>query len=251
VYNDAGWLIVGDVEFLNRYYANQMTSYVPMTAQDRQEQINLMRQTYSNSPVSLIKAQNQATTVLSQEFDKALDQFGIHLSALQIGKYTFKALHDRTMAIKEPGVVRLMHVPSISFFTDGQDQYMAQMFGGKSPFLPSTGVTGRMIPSVVSYDMISTYLDGDIQFKANKDCPISFFAYMRAGVRIKPKMFPFMLKIQFNSATANPSYDPMDPTSSPYIYGDVYNLNCGCMQTLRKVELNLDQWLSPTYSLPL
>ncbi len=248
IYNDPGWILVGDVEFFDRYYANQITNYIPNTAADRQEQINLMRQSYSSKPVSLIRAQNEKDTILSNQFDQQINKYGIKLSSLQIGKYTFKALHDRGLSNKNPGVVRLMHIPSIAYFTDAQDEYMGKIFGRETPFLPSSSVRGQMLPSIVSYDMISSYIDGDIHFKANRDCPISLFSYMRTGVRIKPKMFPFMMKIQFNSAIANPSYNPADPLSSPYIYGDVYNLNCGCMKALRTTELTLEPWLNPAYT---
>ena len=60
-----------------------------------------------------------------------------------------------------------------------------------------------------------------------------------------------MMKIQFTSVTANPSYNPVDPTSPVYIYGDVNNLNCGSMRAARLVEMNLDQWLNPTYTNPI
>ena len=168
--------------------------------------------------------------------------YGIRMSQLQIGRYKFRALHDRALAILEPGVIRLMYVPDITFFTDNQDAIMESIFGGKSPFMPATAAMGKLIPNIFTYNMQNVNLNGVNQMMANMDCPMSWGAYLRAGVHLEAVNIPASLKIRLNALKANPAYDGNPVNGDPYIKTNLYDLDCGCMKQRKNAEVTLERW---------
>jgi hypothetical protein len=238
-YTDAGWMMVGDIEGLDGIYKSRFFNQLAFNQDGIEARNTAVGLTYDNSPVSLFSDdKNNAPNArkLKNEFDRMANDYGIQMAKLQIGKYTFRALHDRALADLEPGVIRLMYIPDITFFTDNQDDTMDGIFGGMSPFMRASAITGRLAPNIRSDNYLPVHLNGKIQMMSANDCPMSWYAYMRAGVHIKARNLPRSIKITLNSLKPNPG------AGDPYIKDTIYALDCGCMRAKKDVINTLETW---------
>lgn len=245
-YTDGGWLMVGDIEGMEGIYRSRFTNTLAFNPDQIQERNDRIGFTYDDAPVSIF-AENSSNAAnarkLNNEFNRMGNDYGIRLGKLQIGKYKFRALHDRGLAAIEPGVIRLIFVPDITFFTDNQDATMDGIFGGSAnnPFLRASAVEGRLSPNIVSYNYAPAHLNGKMQMLSANDCPMNWTAIMRAGVFLKPVNLPRSIKITLNSLKSNPTYDAQNPaTGDPFIKDTIYALNCGCMTEKKRVIDSLD-----------
>lgn len=244
-YSAPGWMIVGDVKSLKELSESRKLNFAPMTLGDRVDQLNQFGETFSVKSSSLFRSANTvAQRNMINEFDGLLDSFNIEMFEMQIGKYTFKAIHDRYMEMTEPGVVRLMYIPDIMFFTDNQDEVMrniSNMLGiSNSLFAPASASATKLIPSVISRDLIDTYVNGQTITMAKDDCPFNLYGYLRAGVFYSPRNISTNLKIRFNARIANP--DATLPTDPATIKVPLDRLGCGCNAVHRDIVNGLDNW---------
>ena len=239
-YSDPGWLMVGDVEGLEGIYNSRFINTLAMNEDSIQQRNDRIGFTYDDTPISLFAGNSANAKTLNNEFNRMGNDYGIKLAKLQIGKYKFRALHDRGLAALEPGVIRLMYVPDITFFTDNQDAMMDSIFG-TSPFMRASAIEGRLSPNIYSYNYAPAHLNGNVQMMSSYDCPMSWGAYMRAGIYLKARNLPRSIKITLTSLKTNPIYNASVPsTGDPFIKDSIYGLNCGCMTQKKRLIDSLD-----------
>lgn len=254
-YTDPGWVMVGSIKPLAQMFASQdLNSFLPVSLEGAQQQRDMYAQTYqpglgrdsgfSVMPASLFKDPgNGALKKLNNEFDMAKGTMGIEMYKVNIGRYSFRAIHDRMMDYLEPGVIRLMYIPDIEFITDDFDDRAAGVFGGKSPFSKATALEGRLLPSIRSFDAQTAMVNGMYVPQSYRNCPMSFHAYMRAGIHLNARSFPGLLKLRFVFCKENPLFgDPLHPTAPATIKTSIYESGIGCIKASRNVELALDTW---------
>jgi len=244
-YNSPGWMLVGDIKGLQSIYESRLANFAPMTLSDRQDQLMQFGKSFKVTNRSIFRsANNEAGRAAINEFSTSASSFNIQLVDIQLGSYTFRGIHDYQMARTEPGVMRLMHIPDITFFTDNQDEVMGGVanmlgLGNMSPFAPASAVINRLVPSVISRGMSTTYINGDERFMAKDDCPFNLYGYMRAGVFLSPENISRSLKIRINARIANPDTSPTAPAT---IKVPINELGCGCARTHYDIVEGLDSW---------
>jgi hypothetical protein len=240
-YTDPGWLLVGDIEGLDELYNSRETNFLNLSQADNQASLRANARTYSNTPVSLFSSANSQTAVdLNNEYNKMGSNYGIKTSVLQLGPYKFRSLHDRLGALLEPGVIRLIYMPDIKFFTDNLDANMNSIFGGNNPFLPASSVQGRLQPVIYTNDLQNVQVNGVNKFMAKNNCPLSWQAEMRAGVHMGPVNIGRSLRITLNMKKPNPNFGAEGEEA--FIYGQIWDLDCACMKARKNVEVQLDTW---------
>lgn len=240
-YSNGQWLLVGDTGALKGVIDARRANFMPDTRQDRIDQLDQFSYTRN---VSIFSSQNTGKAAdMSNEFRDMANRMGIELDEFQLGEYKIKGLYDEMLAFMEPGVMRLMFIPDIHFFTDSLDE-MTQDMLGMNPYLPATAVKGKLIPSIVSQDIARVYLNGEIKDMVKNNCGFQFFSYMRAGVALSPNNASKWLKIRITGKKENPAYaGGANPLVPQYIKVPYYELGCGgCEDAYRRLRDNFQTW---------
>jgi hypothetical protein len=245
-YNDATWVLVGDVKPWKSLLAarNLNVAPVPTTMAGVKENLGMYAATYGADETTYLgEAEMQKNAFL-----KKVSDAGLEMCTLPLGKYNIRALHDDVLAALEPGVLRLIPLTDIEMFIDSQDDQIGSLFGGESPFLQASASDTRLMPSLVSYNTLPTMVNGQIKTMVDHDCGFSLFAYIRFGVNLYPTNISKWLKISLNYVKPNPAYTP-NGTEPEVIRGNIYDMpGCGCLGGDQKMMYEIDTFFNTEYS---
>lgn len=240
-YDNGQWYMVGDTGALKGVIDARKTDFQPNSMDGRIDQLKY----FYTEGVSIFSSQNTSADAknLSNQFKDEANRMGISIDEFQLGKYKFKAIYDQMLAYMEPGVIRLWYIPDIHFFTDCKDE-MTQDMLGMQPYLPATAIKGRLIPSIISKDLASHWINGDIKNMVRDNCGFQFFSYMRAGVYLSPNNMSRLLKIRIVGIKENPRFaggtNPLEPE---FIKVPYWELGCGgCALAMRNVAATFETW---------
>lgn len=240
-YSNGGWMLVGDTGALKGVIDARRADFMARGLNDRIDQLNQFSYTRN---VSIFSSQNTGKAAdLSNEFRDMANRMGIELDEFQLGNHKIKGMYDERLAFTEPGVMRLMFMPDIHFFTDSLDEMTEDMLGSNQ-YLPATAVKGKLIPSIVSQNIARTYLNGEIKDMVKDNCGFQFFTYMRAGVALSPNNSSKWLKIRITGVKENPAFaGGANPLVPQYIKVPYYELGCGgCEDAMRRIRDNFTTW---------
>lgn len=237
---DGSWFLVGDTGALKGVIDQRRNDFMPTTLGDRNTQ---MAYDYKEG-VSIFGSQNTGKVAeLSNHFKKQADSMGIQIDEFKLGSHTIKGLHDRYLAYLEPGVIRLINMNDIHFFTDNLDDLTMDALG-HNPFLEATAVKGKLIPNIVSKDLAPVWINGEVKNMVRDNCGYQFFSYMRFGVYLSPNNISKMLKIRIVGEIPNPAYNGgQNPLEPEYIKVPYWELGCGgCERNMRSIDDTFDTW---------
>lgn len=237
-------MLVGDARPLLQYASAMKTQqigerFLPNTTAEAEKYANMAGSSFD--PVS---------DKIKSMFGDSFSPSGLKMEYICLGGKDLYVMHDSTLALQEPGKLYIipMDLEGFTFFAPDLEQIHTSHLGF-NPYLTSTAQDGQLRPSVYSYDLVPTHLNGQMTYKTKDNCNLCFNWYMRFGIHIEPEALVKMHTFLFGAKIENPAFDPLQPAgpgNEQYIYTSLENAGftgvCGSAQS--EIEQQFNTWYS-------
>lgn len=230
--NNPGWLLVGDTKPLTQYQASlrAYTNVLPNNYAEAQAIENMKGASFRPDAKSL--------------FGSNFDANSTGISSLRFGNMDIKGMHDSTMAIEYANTAWFMNISAFDFFAPDQNA-LNTLDLGFNPYLEATGVRGKLAPVIWTQDLVPTMINGNMDWKARKNCGLKFQMYLEFGIHPKAEYLPHMTKFTYGAKVLNESFNPANPegpSNLKYRYTRIEDLDCGCANALNAIDNSLAVW---------
>lgn len=231
VYDSPGWVFVGDVKPLEQYQASLRSTNVAPNSQPVAQQLqNMEGASFRPDAKSL--------------FGSTFDANAQGMSTLYFADRAVNAIHDSTLAAIYPNTVWFINMSAFEFFAPDLDS-LHQRGLGFNPYFSPTGQRGALAPYIYTQSLVPTMVNGQMQYKAERNCGVEFQTYMWLGLHPKAEFLPHMVKFTYGARLENPDFDdqsPEGPDNQRYLYDNISALDCGCASVEQSITSSMTHW---------
>ncbi len=234
VFNDRGWKYRGDIIPLEQLQASmrQYSQVVP-TEYEEAQRVERMRGA---------SFREDAKSFFGSNFDA--DNTG--LGQFRFGGKVVPTKHDEFLRNVYPNTMWFVSDNSFVFFAPNIEAIESKLWN-QNYYFPSTGQTGKLVPTIISQSTVPTMINGQMDMKAYRNCGIKYSTYMEYGVHPLPEYLPHMMKFTYGARANNPAFDPSQPEgidNERYIYGSLQELlDCGCSFAETQLRDAFNYWV--------